>query len=328
VSKGDVEVVVVLVIHPLFTESAKLRAELRAKLLYMATSTTELTLFYSTIFARIIRCSRASFKMRTISLRSSLGAGKFEKANALLVKIQDEANSTSKGKQSSLLPAPLTPAHLTFLASRCFELWGEGGGGEGPRRVSRAGYRKVFGRMLMDNDRGAQAAAAEAEAAASAQEGKEKLEPVDVWLGRMATWEKLGGDCHAAGLDLFASDLLFVGINRVVVGDSPAKKGGGEGGGGGGGNNKRRKSIVASSVPGQGGGRVPVESYLDLAKYYHAAGQVDEARETLEIAREADPNNARVDRSLKLIKGEIRSNPSVRKMKGKSLGELVGMILA
>jgi len=115
-------------------------------------------------------------------------------------------------------------------------------------------------------------------------------------------------DCHVAGLDIFAADLLFTGINKVVV-----RKGNEKG---------RRKSIIAV----EGGGRVGGPMYIELAKYYMNSGQVEEAKHTLFIARTSDEEDRRVAKALSLVSGEIRVAPSMKRMKGKELEELVEMI--
>jgi len=256
-------------------------------------------------------------KLLAASLLFKLGS--YEQAYTYIVKILEKANQEKRGEIGGAEglgvapPAPLTYIHLTFLASRCFELWGSRGGGEGPKRISRAGYRRVFNKLLSENDLSAQAAAAGGGGGEGGEGGEGGDETVARWLNRIQTWERFATDLHVAGLDIFAADLLFVGINKVVVRQGNEKG--------------RRKSIVAIS----GGGSVGGETYIELAKYYMNSGQVEEAKETLMIAKAAQEgqggNNKRVVKALGLMDGEFRSAPTLKKMKSKHLDELLEMVL-
>ena len=261
--------------------------------------------------------------------------GKFEQAHSYIVVILERANETKKvGEEEMerrghvLPPAPLTHLHLVFIASRCYELWGSRGGGEGTQRAADAGFRRCYGLLLESHDgtvssveHKSKMAKLADKAGGAVNRGVGRSENVEEWLGLADTWRHFAMDFHSAGLDLFAGDLLGVAIKKLP------KTGGGAGGGedvSGGGPKGGHVAELAKR-------NAPLGFWLDSANVAFKSGDVKEAEKLSRVALQNYPYSRRAKKSAKMLeksgkKGGYDKMGSLKYMRKKGLEELCMLV--
>ena len=215
-------------------------------------------------------------------------------------------------------PAPLTFLHLTFLASRCYDLWASGGGGEGPKSVAEAGYRRCYHMMLEEHDTLVERVERSTLGKNVNQESSTEsasvgsVENVHAWLENVETWRGFALEFHLAGLDLVAADFMHVACVKLPRKASSAKAA------------KEGRQMTL----GEHYGDAPVEFWLESANIYWRGGQVEESIKMLEVAVEKYPESRRANKHLRIVKGKERENRSVnlKHMRRKSIEELCVMI--
>ena len=264
-----------------------------------------------------------------------LKLGNYEQAHTYIVKILEKAIEQKRegglmdgeGVDHVAPPAPLTYLHLTFMASRCYEEWGRGGGGEGPKKVALSGYRRVYSLMLDEHDGLAEknelsmthgVLRVEEENKVPVMEQrrsfklKKKFESVDHWLGSFELWRGMAVDFHSAGLDLFAGDLMNQAARKL-----PRRHGHTEGAGG-----TKRKELAEHF------GEAPLEFWIEAAQIYWRGGDESECVRMLEVGVEKFPDSRRAAKMLRQVqRAEVDKSLNLRHMKKMHVDKVCGMVL-
>jgi tetratricopeptide (TPR) repeat protein len=275
-----------------------------------------------------------------------LKMGSFEQSHAYIVKILEKANEQQKvgglmDEQVNHIapPAPLTYLHLTFMASRCYDEWGKGGGGEGPANVAKAGYNRSYRMMLKEHDGNANRIEAviegnegdgdEAVHRSASMEKKHIADSAEAWLGAFETWRQMALHFHSAGLDLFAADLMNQAVKLLPRRHdhlhSTAHVSG------------RRGSKVGAMAEHYG--EAPLEFWVEAAQIHFKSGDEEMSLRMLEVAGQKFPDSRRVSKALRQLKGEKAAAGMegedgdgrvfrLKKMKKKSTRELCDLVLA